>query len=71
MVNKLRERKLLPVRYELLQVIKEHHLVSFDFLRRRFMGLSERLLRYHLKKLQDEGFILKRGVTKGACYEAT
>lgn len=63
------ERTLLPVRYEILQVIKDHKQVSFDFLRRRFMGLSPRLLRYHLKKLQDQGFIIKRGITRGAVYE--
>ncbi|HUV46866.1 MAG TPA: hypothetical protein VMW29_01910 [Candidatus Bathyarchaeia archaeon] len=64
-----KEKQLLPVRYEILQVIKDHQQVSFDFLHRRFMGLSSRLLRYHLKKLCDEGFIIKRGVTKGSVYE--
>jgi len=63
------ERSLFPKRYEILQVIKEHRQVSFDFIQRRFMGVSPRLLRYHLKKLTDSGFIIKRGVTKGALYE--
>jgi len=63
------ERELLPVRYEILQVVKDHRQVSFNFLQRRFMALSPRLLRYHLKKLVDQGFIIKRGVTKGAVYE--
>jgi len=63
------ERLLLPVRYEILQVIKGHKSVSFDFIHRRFMVLSSRLLRYHLKKLVDIGFIIKRGITKGAVYE--
>ena len=49
------EKSLLPVRY--------------DFIHRRFMGLSDRLLRYHLKKLADDSFIIKRGITKGAVYE--
>ena len=63
------ERTLLPRRYEILQVIKEHKQVSFDFIKRRFMAVSSRLLRYDLKKLQDAGFIIKRGVTKGCLYE--
>jgi len=63
------ERTLLPVRFEILQVIKDHKSVSFDFIYRRFMALSPRLLRYHLKKLADTGFIIKRGITKGSLYE--
>ena len=34
------------------------------------MAVNERILRYDLKKLQDGGFIRKRGVTKGVYYEA-
>ena len=64
-----KEEQLLPVRYEILQIIKDHKQVSFNFLHRRFMGLSPRLLRYHLKKLADDSFIIKRGITKGAIYE--
>ena len=63
------ERTLLPRRYEILQIIKEHKQVSFDFIKRRFMAVSSRLLRYDLKKLQDKDFIIKRGVTKGCLYE--
>jgi predicted transcriptional regulator len=67
--SKIRERSLSPRRYEMLQTIKDHKSVSFDFLKRRFMGVSGRMLRYDLKFLQDKGFIIKRGVTKGALYE--
>ena len=63
------ERTLLPRRYEILQIIKEHKQVSFNFIKRRFMAVSSRLLRYDLKKLKDKGFIIKRGVTKGCVYE--
>lgn len=65
----MKVEELLPVRFEILQVIKDHKSVSFDFLHRRFFGLSSRLLRYHLKKLADLDFIIKRGITKGAVYE--
>src|SRR3989338_109213 len=60
---------LLPRRAEILSIIEDHKLVSFDEIRRRFMAVNERTLRYDLKKLQNSGFIRKKGVTKGAYYE--
>lgn len=60
---------LLPRRAEILAVIKDHKLVKFDFIRRRFMGVNPRTLRYDLKKLADAGLIRKRGKTNGAYYE--
>jgi len=59
---------LLPRRMEILNIIKDHQFVSFDTIRRRFDGINERTLRYDLKKLQDENFITKLGVTKGVYY---
>ncbi len=64
-----KEEYLLPRRAEIYSLIKEHQLVSFDQIRRRFMAVNERTLRYDLKKLQDSGFIRKRGTTKGVYYE--
>lgn len=61
---------LLPRRAEILNIIKDHQLVNFDFLRRRFMSVNERTLRYDIKKLQDAGFIHKRGTTNGVYYES-
>lgn len=60
---------LLPRRAEILNIIKDHGMISFDTIRRRFIGVNERTLRYDLKKLQDQGLIKKRGATKGAFYE--
>ncbi len=60
---------LLPRRSEILRIIEEHHLVNFDMIRRRFLAVNERTLRYDLKKLQDAGHIRKRGTTKGVYYE--
>lgn len=60
---------LLPRREEVYYIIKDHGLVNFDFIRRRFVGTNERTLRYDLKKLQEIGLIRKRGTTKGAYYE--
>lgn len=61
---------LLPRRAEIYNIIKDHKLVNFDMLRRRFMAVNERTLRYDLKKLQDARLIRKRGATNGAYYEA-
>ncbi|MBI2011785.1 Fic family protein [Candidatus Daviesbacteria bacterium] len=60
---------LLPRRAEILNIIKDQKLVNFDTIRRRFMSVNERTLRYDLKKLQDAGLIRKRGTTKGVYYE--
>lgn len=62
------EEKLLPRRMELLKIIKDHRLVSFDFLYRRFLLVNPRTLRYDLKKLVEAGFIIKKGKTRGAFY---
>lgn len=61
---------LLPRRAEILNIIREHQMVSFDTIRRRFVAIPERTLSYDLKKLQDANLIRKRGATKGVCYEA-
>jgi Fic family protein len=62
------EEKLLPRRREILNIVKDHHLVSFDFLQRRFLAVNARTLRYDLKKLAQEGFIVKKGKTRGVFY---
>lgn len=63
------EDLLLPRRAEILNIIKDHKIINFDTIRRRFMAINERTLRYDLKKLQDQGLIKKRGATKGVYYE--
>ncbi len=60
---------LLPRRAEILSIIREQRIVNFDQLRRRFMAINPRTLRYDLKKLQDQGLVRKRGTTKGVYYE--
>jgi Fic family protein len=60
---------LLPRRAEIYEIIKDHKLVNFDTIRRRFIGVNERTLRFDLKRLQDGNFIRKRGTTKGVYYE--
>lgn len=60
---------LLPRRAEILSLIQEHQILSFDSIKRRFLAVNERTLRYDLKKLQNQGLIRKRGITKGVIYE--
>lgn len=62
------EDTLLPRRAEILNIIREHKMVSFDQIRRRFRRVNERTLRYDLKKLADAGLIKKLGTTKGVYY---
>ena len=60
---------LLPKRKEILDLIKDHEIMSLDSLRRRFLKVSPRMIRYDLKKLEKEGFIVKIGSTRGAVYK--
>lgn len=62
------EDTLLPRRAEILNIIREHKMVSFDQIRRRFRNVNERTLRFDLKKLADAGLIKKLGTTKGVYY---
>lgn len=60
---------LLPPRQqEIYSIVRDQRMVSFDTIRRRFLRVPERTLRYDLKKLLDAGLIQKVGKTKGAYY---
>ena len=60
----------LPLRRaEILRIIRDHQVVSFDFIQRRFIRIPPRTLRYDLMMLCKKGFVKKRGVTKGVVYE--
>ncbi|MBI4009436.1 Fic family protein, partial [Candidatus Roizmanbacteria bacterium] len=59
---------LLPRRREILEIIKDHHVVSFDFIRRRFTQVASSTLHYDLSKLLKGGFIRKLGNTNGVLY---
>lgn len=60
---------LLPRRAEMYKIINDQKLVNFDQIRRRFLRVNPRTLRYDLKKLQDEGLIIKLGTTRGVYYK--
>lgn len=63
------EDTLLPRRAEILHIIKDQQLVAFDSIRRRFLKINERTLRYDIKKLTDMGLVQKLGTTKGVYYK--
>lgn len=65
------EDLLLPRRGEILRIIREHKIINFDSIKRRFSQVNERTLRYDLKKLQDAKFIQKLGNTKGVYYKTS
>lgn len=63
------EKIFLPPRQEeIYNIIKDHVVVSFDRIRRRFLKVPPRTLRYDLKKLVDGGLVEKSGETKGSYY---
>ena len=59
---------LPPRQEEIFNIIKEQKIVSFDMIRRRFLKVPERTLRYDLKKLLDKKIIERSGETKGSFY---
>ncbi len=60
---------LLPPRQEeIYYTVRDHRLVSFDFIRRRFLKIPERTLRYDLKRLVDSNLLIKIGKTRGSYY---
>lgn len=60
---------LLPRRDEIYKTICDHGVVSFDFIRRRFLRVSERTLHYDLQQLIKERYITKIGSTRGVLYK--
>lgn len=60
---------LLPRRAEIYKIVRDQKLVNFDRLRRRFLKVNPRTLRYDLKKLQEQGLIIKLGTTNGVYYK--
>lgn len=64
-----KDQPFLPPRQEeMYNIIKDHTVIPFDMIRRRFLKVPERTLRYDLKKLLDGGLIEKTGETKGTYY---
>lgn len=59
---------LSPRQEEIINIVKDHQVVSFDMIKRRFLKVPGRTLRYDLKKLVDKGLVEKSGETRGRYY---
>lgn len=64
----VRHIDLLPRRAELVEIVREHKLVTFDFLSRRFRRIPVRTLHFDLSQLMKSGYIRRLGTTRGALY---
>ncbi|MCJ7826421.1 Fic family protein, partial [Patescibacteria group bacterium] len=62
------QSNLLPRRQEILNIIRDHVTVSFDFISRRFRKIPSSTLHYDLLDLQKKGLVEKIGTTRGALY---
>jgi len=64
-----KEQVFLPPRQEeIYKIIQDHVIASFDIIRRRFLRIPERTLRYDLQKLLKLKIIEKSGETRGRYY---
>ena len=66
--QKSRKIILPPRQEEIYHIVVDHQMASFDTIKRRFLKVPERTLRYDLKKLQEKGLVMKVGSTKGTFY---
>lgn len=74
MIKKIQQPKagdeeLPPRRAEILAIISDHPLCSFDFIRRRFIQVNPKTLHYDLGKLIGMRLISKVGKTRGCLYK--
>lgn len=67
--NPSAEDFLFPRRKEILHIIREQTIISFETIQRRFLKIPSRTLRYDIKQLEKEGFIKKIGTTRGTMYQ--
>lgn len=62
------QSNLLPRRQEIVDIIHDHQMVSFDMLSRRFTKVPKSTLHNDLKQLIKGGHIKKLGATRGVVY---
>ena len=66
-----REDLLMPRRGEILNIISDHPLCTFDMIRRRFPSVNQKTLHYDLSQLVKRGYVDKIGATRGVLYRKT
>ena len=59
---------LLPRRAEIVDIIRDHNMVSFDFIARRFVVVPKSTLHFDVQQLLKQGYIKKLGTTRGVVY---
>lgn len=59
---------LLPRRAEIMRIVEDHKVVTFDFLARRFRAVPSATLHYDVAQLVKAGLLRKMGTTRGAMY---
>lgn len=59
---------LLPRRGEIMRMIEDHKMITFDFLSRRFRAVPTRTLHNDLSQLIKAGLVQKMGTTRGVRY---
>jgi Fic family protein len=63
------EDTLLPRRKEIVQLLRDHHDMSFDQIHRRFFAIRPNTLRNDLRQLTKQKIIIKLGATRGVVYQ--
>jgi len=59
---------LMPRRQEIIAMIRDHRMITFDFIRRRFQAVPPSTLHFDLRQLIKGGFVKKVGSTRGVLY---
>lgn len=62
------EDTLLPRRREIWEIVRDHEMVSFSFIKRSFIKVPNSSLHYDLRELIKKGLIKKLGSTRGVRY---
>ena len=62
------EKALLPRRAEILSIIREHKMMTFDEIYRRFLSVNSRTLHYDIQDLIRKNLIRNLGSTRSAAY---
>lgn len=59
---------LLPRRSEIVDIIRDHDMVSFDFIARRFAAVPKSTVHFDIQQLIKQRYIKKLGTTRGVVY---
>jgi DeoR/GlpR family transcriptional regulator of sugar metabolism len=62
---------LLPRRQEIINILQESPLSSFDFIARQFPMVTRSSIHFDLQQLQKQGLIRKHGISRGVVYSST